>query len=113
MGPQHFLQMATVVRRLAGGVLRARATPAAPGRLWTSAASSAVPPTRRRPWLGGLRPQSSSAASSSSSRDTSAPLSDSILPNELRKFADRGREWWDAHGVFRPLHAFNPVRVKV
>ncbi len=31
--------------------------------------------------------------------------------DELAKFADLGRSWWDARGPMAPLHKLNPVRV--
>ncbi len=36
----------------------------------------------------------------------------SINPEELEKFSRIAEEWWDANGKFKPLHKFNPVRIK-
>ena len=36
----------------------------------------------------------------------------SIDPDELAKFRAMAEEWWDPDGKFRPLHKFNPVRLK-
>jgi 2-polyprenyl-6-hydroxyphenyl methylase/3-demethylubiquinone-9 3-methyltransferase len=36
----------------------------------------------------------------------------SIDPAEVAKFTRMAAEWWDPHGKFRPLHLFNPVRLK-
>jgi 2-polyprenyl-6-hydroxyphenyl methylase/3-demethylubiquinone-9 3-methyltransferase len=36
----------------------------------------------------------------------------SIDPAEVTKFARLAAEWWDPNGKFRPLHRFNPVRLK-
>jgi 2-polyprenyl-6-hydroxyphenyl methylase/3-demethylubiquinone-9 3-methyltransferase len=35
----------------------------------------------------------------------------SVDPNEIEKFNRLAAEWWDPYGKFRPLHAFNPVRL--
>ncbi len=32
-------------------------------------------------------------------------------PEETRRFAAIADEWWDPEGMFRPLHAMNPVRI--
>jgi 2-polyprenyl-6-hydroxyphenyl methylase/3-demethylubiquinone-9 3-methyltransferase len=31
---------------------------------------------------------------------------------EVEKFSRLAAEWWDPNGKFRPLHAFNPIRLK-
>ena len=31
---------------------------------------------------------------------------------EIEKFQRMADEWWDPNGKFRPLHRFNPVRLK-
>ena len=31
---------------------------------------------------------------------------------EIEKFSKLSEEWWDPHGKFKPLHKFNPVRIK-
>ena len=36
----------------------------------------------------------------------------SVDPAEVEKFARAAAEWWDPKGKFRPLHVFNPVRLK-
>jgi 2-polyprenyl-6-hydroxyphenyl methylase/3-demethylubiquinone-9 3-methyltransferase len=34
-----------------------------------------------------------------------------IDPEEVERFAQLSRTWWDPEGAFRPLHRINPVRV--
>lgn len=36
----------------------------------------------------------------------------SVDPKEIEKFSRIAAEWWDPTGKFRPLHKFNPARVK-
>lgn len=36
----------------------------------------------------------------------------SVDPHEAAKFAAMAAEWWDPTGKFRPLHKFNPVRLR-
>ena len=36
----------------------------------------------------------------------------SVDPAEIAKFTSLAAEWWDPNGKFRPLHRFNPVRLK-
>jgi len=44
---------------------------------------------------------------------TADPLNaPSVDPAEIAKFARLAAEWWDPNGKFRPLHQFNPVRLK-
>ena len=31
---------------------------------------------------------------------------------EIEKFSKLAKEWWNPKGKFRPLHLFNPVRIK-
>ena len=31
---------------------------------------------------------------------------------EIEKFSKLADEWWDPNGKFRPLHKFNPTRIK-
>ena len=31
---------------------------------------------------------------------------------EIQKFSKLADEWWDANGKFKPLHTFNPIRIK-
>ena len=35
-----------------------------------------------------------------------------INEKEIQKFSKLADEWWDANGKFKPLHAFNPIRIK-
>ena len=35
-----------------------------------------------------------------------------INQEDIQKFSKLADEWWDANGKFKPLHAFNPVRIK-
>ena len=35
-----------------------------------------------------------------------------INQEEIQKFSKLADEWWDANGKFKPLHTFNPVRIK-
>ncbi|MCA8899904.1 MAG: bifunctional 2-polyprenyl-6-hydroxyphenol methylase/3-demethylubiquinol 3-O-methyltransferase UbiG [Hyphomonas sp.] len=41
-----------------------------------------------------------------------APKTPSIDPDEVAKFSAMAADWWDPKGKFRPLHRFNPVRLK-
>jgi 2-polyprenyl-6-hydroxyphenyl methylase/3-demethylubiquinone-9 3-methyltransferase len=41
-----------------------------------------------------------------------APRTPSIDPAEVEKFSSIAAEWWDPKGKFRPLHRFNPVRLR-
>ena len=36
----------------------------------------------------------------------------SVDPTEVEKFNRLAAEWWDPNGKFKPLHAFNPVRLR-
>ena len=36
----------------------------------------------------------------------------SINKKEIEKFSKMASEWWDPHGKFKPLHKFNPIRIK-
>jgi 2-polyprenyl-6-hydroxyphenyl methylase / 3-demethylubiquinone-9 3-methyltransferase len=40
------------------------------------------------------------------------PSSPSIDPAEVAKFAAMAEDWWNPHGKFKPLHKFNPTRLK-
>lgn len=40
------------------------------------------------------------------------PVKPSIDADEVAKFTAMADEWWDPHGKFRPLHKFNPVRLR-
>ena len=31
---------------------------------------------------------------------------------EIEKFSKLAKDWWDPDGKFKPLHKFNPVRIK-
>ena len=44
--------------------------------------------------------------------DKQAPVSPSIDPDEVAKFAAMAADWWNPTGKFRPLHKFNPTRLK-
>ena len=35
-----------------------------------------------------------------------------INEEEIKKFSRIADEWWNPHGKFKPLHKFNPVRIK-
>ena len=35
-----------------------------------------------------------------------------INKEEIQKFSRLADEWWDVNGKFKPLHAFNPVRIR-
>ena len=35
-----------------------------------------------------------------------------INKEEIQKFSKIADEWWDANGKFKPLHLFNPIRIK-
>ena len=41
-----------------------------------------------------------------------APKFPSIDPAEVEKFSQMASEWWDPKGKFRPLHKFNPTRLR-
>ena len=36
----------------------------------------------------------------------------SVNKIEIEKFSNMADEWWDPHGKFKPLHKFNPMRIK-
>ena len=36
----------------------------------------------------------------------------SIKKKEIEKFSNIADEWWDPNGKFKPLHKFNPIRIK-
>ena len=36
----------------------------------------------------------------------------SINKKEIEKFSNIAKEWWNPHGKFKPLHNFNPIRIK-
>ena len=38
--------------------------------------------------------------------------SDTINKQEIAKFSKIASEWWDPEGKFKPLHKFNPIRIK-
>ena len=35
-----------------------------------------------------------------------------INKKEIEKFSEIATEWWDPNGKFKPLHKFNPIRIK-
>ena len=35
-----------------------------------------------------------------------------INKEEIQKFSNLAEEWWDVNGKFKPLHMFNPTRIK-
>ena len=35
-----------------------------------------------------------------------------VNKEEIQKFSKIADEWWDANGKFKPLHMFNPIRIK-
>ena len=36
----------------------------------------------------------------------------SVNKKEIEKFSEMASEWWDPEGKFKPLHKFNPIRIK-
>lgn len=40
------------------------------------------------------------------------PVTPSIDPAEVAKFSAMAADWWNPDGKFKPLHRFNPVRLK-
>ena len=36
----------------------------------------------------------------------------SVNKKEIEKFSNMADEWWDPQGKFKPLHKFNPIRIK-
>ena len=45
-------------------------------------------------------------------KEAKAPRRPSIDPDEVAKFTAMADEWWDPKGKFKPLHKFNPVRLR-
>lgn len=39
-------------------------------------------------------------------------MTSTIDPQEVEKFSAMADEWWDLNGKFKPLHKFNPIRIK-
>jgi len=35
-----------------------------------------------------------------------------VNKKEIEKFSKIASEWWDSNGKFKPLHKFNPIRIK-
>ena len=35
-----------------------------------------------------------------------------VNKKEIEKFSRMAEEWWDVDGKFKPLHKFNPIRIK-
>ena len=52
------------------------------------------------------------ATTATNPKDSPSIDAPSIDPDELEKFRAMAEEWWDPEGKFRPLHKFNPVRLK-
>ncbi|MCG8441866.1 MAG: bifunctional 2-polyprenyl-6-hydroxyphenol methylase/3-demethylubiquinol 3-O-methyltransferase UbiG, partial [Caulobacterales bacterium] len=42
-----------------------------------------------------------------------APRRATVDPEEVEKFSRLADTWWDPHGPFKPLHIFNPARLRV
>ena len=36
----------------------------------------------------------------------------SVNKKEIEKFSNIADEWWNPNGKFKPLHKFNPIRIK-
>ena len=36
----------------------------------------------------------------------------SVNKKEIEKFSKIADEWWDPNGKFKPLHKFNPIRIR-
>ena len=36
----------------------------------------------------------------------------SVNKKEIEKFSKMASEWWDPNGKFKPLHKFNPIRIR-
>ena len=36
----------------------------------------------------------------------------SVNKKEIEKFSKMANEWWNPNGKFKPLHKFNPIRIK-
>ena len=36
----------------------------------------------------------------------------SVNKKEIEKFSKMAAEWWDPSGKFKPLHKFNPIRIR-
>ena len=36
----------------------------------------------------------------------------SVNKKEIEKFSKMASEWWNPEGKFKPLHKFNPIRIK-
>ena len=45
-------------------------------------------------------------------KEAESPRRPSIDPDEVAKFTAMADEWWDPTGKFKPLHKFNPVRLR-
>ena len=37
---------------------------------------------------------------------------DTINKKEIEKFSKIASEWWNPNGKFKPLHKFNPIRIR-
>ena len=43
---------------------------------------------------------------------TSYLIMSTVNKKEIEKFSLMADEWWDPNGKFKPLHKFNPIRIK-
>jgi 2-polyprenyl-6-hydroxyphenyl methylase/3-demethylubiquinone-9 3-methyltransferase len=57
------------------------------------------------------RMSKSMSKATQSASATVPPISPSIDPAEVAKFAAMAEDWWNPYGKFRPLHKFNPTRL--
>ncbi len=39
-------------------------------------------------------------------------LGSQATEKEIEKFSKMAEEWWDPNGKFKPLHKFNPIRIR-
>ena len=39
-------------------------------------------------------------------------MTSTVEKKEIEKFSKMAKEWWDPNGKFKPLHLFNPARIK-
>lgn len=45
--------------------------------------------------------------------EASAPTSRTANAEEIARFSAMAEKWWDPNGVMKPLHKFNPIRLKL
>ena len=62
--------------------------------------------------MGSLQTPTFSLSEGKSGQAHPGEAISSVDPAEVEKFARLAAEWWDPKGRFRPLHVFNPVRLK-